>query len=201
VDKSDTAPAPLLIAGIDEVGRGCLAGPVIAAAVILPLEAIHRIPHLADSKTLTAKQRERLDIEIKEIAIAWSIGRADANEIDKINILNASLLAMERAFNGLNLAVKLALVDGNKAPNLPCETKAIVGGDATVEAISAASIIAKVHRDKEMLIANSLFPDYAFAIHKGYPTTLHLERLKNYGACQLHRKTFGPVKKILSLSD
>lgn len=201
MDKSDTAPAPLLIAGIDEVGRGCLAGPVIAAAVILPLEAIHRIPHLADSKTLTAKQRERLDIEIKEIAIAWSIGRADANEIDKINILNASLLAMERAFNGLNLAVKLALVDGNKAPNLPCETKAIVGGDATVEAISAASIIAKVHRDKEMLIANSLFPDYAFAIHKGYPTTLHLERLKNYGACQLHRKTFGPVKKILSLSD
>lgn len=201
MDKSDTAPAPLLIAGIDEVGRGCLAGPVIAAAVILPLEAIHRIPHLADSKTLTAKQRERLDIEIKEIAIAWSIGRADANEIDKINILNASLLAMERAFNGLNLAVKLALVDGNKAPNLPCETKAIVGGDATVEAISAASIIAKVHRDKEMLIANSLFPDYAFAMHKGYPTTLHLERLKNYGACQLHRKTFGPVKKILSLSD
>jgi len=200
VDKSDTAPAPLLIAGIDEVGRGCLAGPVIAAAVILPLEAIHRIPHLADSKTLTAKQRERLDIEIKEIAIAWSIGRADANEIDKINILNASLLAMERAFNGLNLAVKLALVDGNKAPNLPCETKAIVGGDATVEAISAASIIAKVHRDKEMLIANSLFPDYAFAMHKGYPTTLHLERLKNYGPCQLHRKTFGPVKKILSLS-
>lgn len=200
MDKSDTAPAPLLIAGIDEVGRGCLAGPVIAAAVILPLEAIHRIPHLADSKTLTAKQRERLDIEIKEIAIAWSIGRADANEIDKINILNASLLAMERAFNGLNLAVKLALVDGNKAPNLPCETKAIVGGDATVEAISAASIIAKVHRDKEMLIANSLFPDYAFAMHKGYPTTLHLERLKNYGPCQLHRKTFGPVKKILSLS-
>ena len=107
---------------------------------------------------------------------------------------------MERAFNGLNLAVNLALVDGNKAPNLPCETKAIVGGDAKVEAISAASIIAKVHRDKEMLIANSLFPDYAFAIHKGYPTTLHLERLKNYGPCQLHRKTFGPVKKILSLS-
>lgn len=200
MDKSDTAPATLLIAGIDEVGRGCLAGPVIAAAVILPLDAIHRIPHLADSKTLTAKQRERLDVEIKEIAIAWSIGRADANEIDKINILNASLLAMERAFNGLNLAVNLALVDGNKAPNLPCETKAIVGGDAKVEAISAASIIAKVHRDKEMLIANSLFPDYAFAIHKGYPTTLHLERLKNYGPCQLHRKTFGPVKKILSLS-
>ncbi len=184
----------ILIAGIDEAGRGPLAGPVIAAAVILNPDA--PILGLADSKKLTEKQREYLFKLIQEQALAWSIGRAEADEIDKVNILQATFLAMQRAVAGLHLVPQLALVDGNQDPKLFCPTKTIVNGDRTEPAISAASIIAKVTRDREMVLLDQQFPQYGFAQHKGYPTKNHVQALKKFGPCVLHRRSYAPVAEV-----
>lgn len=185
----------LLIAGVDEVGRGPLAGPVVAAAVILDPQ--RPIAGLADSKTLTEKRREVLAELIREQALCWSLGRAEVEEIDRLNILQASLLAMRRAVESLHLAAGHALVDGNRCPQLPCSAEAIVGGDKSVPEISAASIIAKVARDHEMIRLDRQFPGYGFARHKGYPTQTHIEALKRKGATAIHRRTFRPVRKVL----
>ncbi len=187
---------PYLIAGVDEVGRGPLAGPVVAAAVIL--DPARPIPGLADSKKLTEKRRELLSGQIREQALAWSLGRAEVEEIDRINILQASLLAMQRAVEGLSVAPHKALVDGNKLPRLACLAQAIVGGDSSVEAISAASIIAKVARDRELVGLDSQYPGYGLAKHKGYPTKFHMEALRNLGVTPIHRRSFGPVKRLLN---
>jgi len=184
-----------LICGVDEVGRGPLAGAVVAAAVILDPEK--PIAGLADSKKLTEKKREALFIEIREKALAWSLGRAEIEEIDQLNILHASLLAMRRAVEGLPVAADHALIDGNKLPELPCSAEAIVGGDGSEPCISAASIIAKVTRDREMVALDAEYPGYGFAKHKGYPTKFHMEALKNQGVTPVHRRTFGPVKRLL----
>lgn len=186
-------------AGFDEVGRGCLAGSVIAAAVILPDD--HAILGLTDSKKLSPRKREALAEEIREKAIAYALGRAEPSEIDRINILNASLLAMERAFKALPIKPEVALVDGNRAPKLPIETRTLVGGDGLEPSISAASILAKVERDLEMTLADSLFPGYGFKVHKGYPTPLHQNALKALGPSPLHRKSFGPVRAVLEGGD
>lgn len=183
-------------AGVDEAGRGPLAGPVIAAAVILNSE--NPIDGLADSKILTEKKREELFILIQERAIAWSVGRADVHEIDEINILHATMLAMKRALDGLKVIPGFALIDGNRSPKeLSCNSKAIVQGDATEPAISAASIIAKVTRDREMCELHKQYPHYGFAQHKGYSTKLHLAALAQHGICPLHRRSFAPVAKYL----
>ena len=192
---STTTITTTLIAGIDEVGRGPLAGPVVAAAVILDPD--NPIAGLTDSKKLSERQRERLAIEIKSKALAWSLGRAEVEEIDDINILQASLLAMTRAVEGLSLAPEHALVDGNKLPKLPCTGEAIVKGDLTVPVISAASIIAKVARDNEMVELDQKYPGYGLAGHKGYPTKQHCEALQSLGVTEIHRRTFGPVRKVL----
>lgn len=185
-----------LVAGVDEVGRGPLAGPVVAAAVILdpgtPIEG------LADSKALTEKARLRLDQTIRESALDWAIGRAEVEEIDQINILQASLLAMRRAVESLNTQPAHALVDGNRCPDLSCSCEAIIKGDQTVQVISAASIIAKVARDREMVEMDALYPGYGFLSHKGYPTKLHMASLRELGVSPIHRKSFGPVKKALA---
>lgn len=181
-----------LIAGVDEAGRGPLAGPVIAAAVILSSK---NIPGLADSKTLTEKQRETLFPLIYEHAIAVGVGRAEPEEIDRINILQATMLAMQRAVEGLSLYPHLALIDGNRCPTLRCETIAIIRGDQTESAISAASIIAKVTRDREMVWLDQQFPQYGFAQHKGYGTEMHLSALKRHGPCILHRRSFAPLRE------
>ncbi len=187
---------PYLIAGVDEVGRGPLAGPVVAAAVIL--DPARPIAGLADSKKLTEKRRQLLSGQIREQAQAWSLGRAEVEEIDRINILQASLLAMQRAVEGLSVAPHKALVDGNKLPRLVCPAEAIVGGDSSVEAISAASIIAKVARDRELVELDSQYPGYGLAKHKGYPTKFHLEALQSLGVTPIHRRSFGPVKRLLN---
>jgi len=184
-----------LTAGVDEAGRGPLAGPVIAAAVILPVE--RGIAGLKDSKKLTAAARERLAVEIKAKALSWGIGRADISEIDEINILQASLLAMRRAVAALAIAPQLVLVDGDHCPELDCQVTAIVRGDQTVPAISAASILAKVSRDLEMIAMDRLYPCYGFAQHKGYPTRQHLQALAAHGICAIHRRSFGPVQRYL----
>lgn len=186
-----------LIAGLDEVGRGCIAGSVIAAAVLLPEDACP-LNGLADSKTLTPKRRTELAVRIETEAIAWAIGRAEVAEIDRLNILWASLLAMRRAYDSLSLKPDWAWVDGNRYPGLPCPGAPVVGGDRTVPAISAASILAKVYRDREMEIADRLFPGYGFAIHKGYPTPFHQNRLRQLGPSPLHRVSFGPVRKLMA---
>jgi ribonuclease HII len=186
-----------LVAGVDEVGRGPLAGPVIAAAVIL--DPSNPIVGLTDSKKLTEKKREALSIEIKSKALSYCIARSDPVEIDKVNILQASLIAMERAVIGLSVAPTFCLVDGNKLPNLPCPAKAIVKGDLTEAAISAASIIAKVARDHEMLEMDAEYPGYGFANHKGYPTKFHREAIQRLGVTPIHRMSFGPVKAQLEL--
>lgn len=188
---------PNRIAGIDEAGRGPLAGPVFAAAVILNPQ--HQIFGLADSKQLTAKRREYLYERICAESLAWAIGEASVEEIDTINILQASLLAMQRAVEKITPPPQLALVDGNKCPTLLCSVKAIVGGDRSIPCISAASIIAKVARDRKMLELDQQFPGYGFAIHKGYPTAVHLRNLEKFGPCPIHRQTFGPVKRLLTL--
>ena len=188
------------IAGFDEAGRGCLAGPVIAAAVILPNDA-SPIEGLTDSKKLSAKKRETLARMIEERAIAWSIGRADSPEIDRLNILQASMLAMQRAHASLKIPPDLALIDGNRCPNLPCPSRAIIGGDLSEPPISAASILAKVFRDREMTLADELFPGYGFAIHKGYPTKQHRSVLASLGPSPLHRLSFGPVLQLAGNSD
>ena len=184
-----------LTAGVDEAGRGPLAGPVIAAAVILPVE--RGIAGLKDSKQLTAAARERLAVEIKAKALSWGIGRADISEIDEINILQASLLAMRRAVAALAIAPQHVLVDGDHCPELDCQVTAIVRGDQTVPAISAASILAKVSRDLEMIATDRLYPGYGFAQHKGYPTRQHLQALAAHGICAIHRRSFGPVQRYL----
>lgn len=184
------------VAGVDEVGRGPLAGPVVAAAVILDPE--RPIEGLVDSKKISEKKRERLALEIREKALAWALGRAEVEEIDEINILQASLLAMQRAVEQLQPAPDRALIDGNRCPMLSCPAEAIIKGDETVEAISAASIIAKVARDQEMLALDADYPGYGLARHKGYPTKAHIEALQTLGVTQIHRRSFGPVKKLLA---
>ena len=184
------------IAGCDEVGRGPLAGAVIAAAVILPEK--YKIDHLADSKTLTTLQREKAYLQITEQAISYSIGRAEVLEIDTINILQASLLAMTRAINSLQIQPEFVLIDGNKIPkgmSIPAE--AVVQGDQLEHCISAASIIAKVTRDREMLELAKLYPEYGFATNKGYGTKEHLIALKQFGATVIHRRSFAPVREAI----
>lgn len=183
------------VAGVDEVGRGPLAGPVIAAAVILDDD--NPIEGLADSKILSAARREELALLIHARALCWALGRAEVEEIDRLNILQASLLAMQRAVFALTLFPELVLVDGNQAPRLHCSVRAIVRGDATVAAISAASIIAKVARDAEMCELDGYFPGYGFSRHKGYPTSIHLASLEKLGASPVHRRSFAPVRKLL----
>ena len=185
---------PGLIAGVDEVGRGPLAGDVVTAAVILGDD----IPlGLNDSKKLSERKREALAEEIKAKALAWSIARASVAEIDELNILQASLLAMKRAVDALEIKPELVLVDGNKLPKWRYEARAIVGGDGLEPAISAASILAKVQRDQEMVELGREFPEYGFEGHKGYPTKLHLEALRQHGVLHVHRQSFGPVRRLL----
>lgn len=185
----------LKIAGIDEVGRGPLAGPVFAAAVIL--DPTQPIAGLADSKALSEKQRNRLVPIIQEMALAWAIGRAEVDEIDRLNILQASFLAMQRAVNALTIKPEHALVDGNRCPVLPCTVQAIVQGDQTEPCIMAAAIIAKVARDQEMLAMDKSYPHYGFAQHKGYGTALHMAALQKQGVSPIHRRSFAPVRHIL----
>ncbi|MCF6281829.1 MAG: ribonuclease HII [Candidatus Polarisedimenticolaceae bacterium] len=183
------------VAGVDEVGRGPLAGAVVAAAVIL--DPTRPIEGLADSKKLTEKRREKLAIEIRERALCWALGRAEVEEIDQINILHASMLAMKRAVEALEIEADHALIDGNRCPDLSCSSEAIIGGDGLIESISAASIIAKVARDHEMIEMDRRYPGYGLAKHKGYPTKMHIEALQRLGISPIHRRSFGPVKKLL----
>jgi len=187
------------VAGVDEVGRGPLAGPVVAAAVILDPQ--RPIDGLADSKALSAARRDVLAVQIREQALAWAIGRAEHEEIDRINILQASLLAMRRAVLALSQTPDFALIDGNRCPPLPCPAQAIIRGDSSVAAISAASILAKVTRDAEMAQLDTLYPGYGFANHKGYPTKTHIAALASLGVTPIHRRSFGPVKKVLQDVD
>ncbi|MDD2609102.1 MAG: ribonuclease HII [Giesbergeria sp.] len=182
-----------LVAGVDEAGRGPLAGPVVAAAVIL--DELYPIDGLADSKKLTATRREALFDEIRAKALCCSIAQASVEEIDRLNILQATLLAMRRAVLGLRLKPAMALVDGNRLPRLDMPAEAIVKGDALVPAISAASILAKVYRDRWCVQADVQYPDYGFALHKGYGTVAHLAALQQHGPCPLHRQSFAPVAK------
>jgi ribonuclease HII len=184
-----------LIAGVDEVGRGPLIGAVVTAAVILDPQ--QPIIGLADSKKLSEKKRLLLAEEIKQKALAWAFGRAEAEEIDQLNILQASLLAMQRAVEALTIQPQLVLVDGNKLPKLAIPAQAIVKGDSLVAEISAASILAKVARDQEMALLDQQYPHYGFAQHKGYPTALHLEKLNEYGVLPQHRRSFAPVRKLI----
>ena len=181
----------ILIAGIDEAGRGPLAGPVVAAAVIL--DPKRQIRGLADSKVLTPERREELAIKIRERAIAWSTGQADVGEIDTINILQATMLAMCRAVAALGVLPEEALVDGDRCPALTCRVRAIIKGDRDVKAISAASIIAKTTRDAMLREFDKLYPVYGFAQHKGYATPEHLAALNTHGPCAIHRRSFAPV--------
>ncbi len=190
-----SAGAPGLIAGVDEAGRGPLAGPVVAAAVIL--DELHPIKGLNDSKKLGPRNRERLFDEIRAKALCCSIAQASVEEIDTLNILQATLLAMRRAVDGLRLRPHKVLVDGNRLPVLTMPAEAIVKGDARVKAIAAASILAKVQRDRLCLALHELHPQYGFDGHKGYPTAAHLAALREYGACPQHRRSFGPVRSVL----
>ena len=185
----------VLVAGVDEAGRGPLAGPVTAAAVVL--DPARQIPGLADSKRLTRQRRELLDRQIRDRALAFAVASATADEIDRINILQASLLAMKRAVGLLGIAPTRVLVDGNRCPELGCPAEPVVGGDASVPVISAASILAKVARDNEMLVLDNRFPGYGFARHKGYPTREHLAALRELGPCEQHRRSFRPVRELL----
>jgi ribonuclease HII len=183
------------IAGVDEVGRGPLAGDVVACAVILPTD--HNLVGLTDSKQLNARRREALFEQIHQCAVSISLGRASVAEIDRINIGQASLLAMQRAVLGLSLAPDHVLVDGLYCPEVPYPTQAVIKGDQTIPAISAASIIAKVTRDREMQALDSQYPGYGFASHKGYPTAQHLQALTQLGVTPLHRQSFAPVRRLL----
>lgn len=182
------------MAGVDEVGRGPLAGPVVAAAVILDPNA--SIAGIRDSKMLSPKRREELAIFIQERSLAWAIGRAEVEEIDTLNILQATLLAMHRAVLSLSVTPHRVLVDGKQTPSLPFEMQAIIQGDKTIPVIGAASILAKVTRDAEMVALDRCYPQYGFAKHKGYPTRAHIQALRKYGACPIHRLTFGPVRAV-----
>lgn len=189
----------LIIAGVDEAGRGPLAGPVIAGAVILNPE--RPIQGLMDSKKLSEKRRDELYDQIIQHSLAWAVGRASVEEIDEINILQASLLAMRRAVMALSIAPDSALIDGNFCPKLNCKAQAIIRGDQTEPTISAASIIAKVTRDREMILLDKKYPSYGFAKHKGYGTAAHLKAIKSLGACEIHRRSFSPVAKVLGLVE
>lgn len=202
-------PIAYCIAGVDEVGRGPLVGDVVTAAVILDPD--NPIEGLMDSKKLSEKKRALLSVEIKEKAVAWSIGRASPQEIDTLNILHATMLAMQRAVSGLNVEPDCVLVDGNRCPTFlssvndeqqesaKIASQAVVKGDARVAEISAASIIAKVARDNEMIALDKLHPEYGFAKHKGYPTKLHLEKIIEHGVLDCYRQSFKPVARVLGL--
>jgi ribonuclease HII len=189
-----TYPDATLIAGVDEVGRGPLCGDVVTAAVIL--DPNKPIKGLTDSKKLTEKKREQLFDIIKQDALAWNIARASVDEIDKLNILHATMLAMQRAVSGLTIKPNFVLVDGNRCPDFGIETKAVIKGDLLVAEISAASILAKVTRDREMVELDKLYPQYGLAKHKGYPTKAHLAAIKEHGINHLYRKSFAPVKRL-----
>jgi ribonuclease HII len=182
------------VCGVDEAGRGPLAGAVVAAAVIL--HPTRPIAGLADSKKLSAQKREQLALKIKQQAWAWAVAEASVEEIDRLNILQASLLAMKRAVMSLSLAPDQVLVDGNQLPDLPYTLRAIVGGDASQPSISAASILAKTTRDAALIELDQRYPDYGFALHKGYPTAQHLQALRQFGVLPVHRKSFAPVAKL-----
>ncbi|EJD0684713.1 ribonuclease HII [Vibrio parahaemolyticus] len=186
-----------LIAGVDEVGRGPLVGDVVTAAVIL--DPNNPIEGLNDSKKLSEKKRLALLPEIKEKALAWAVGRCSPEEIDELNILQATMVAMQRAIAGLKVQPDLVLIDGNRCPELPMDSQAVVKGDLRVAEISAASIIAKVVRDQEMEELDKQYPQFGFAKHKGYPTKAHFEAIKQHGVISEHRKSFKPVKKALGL--
>lgn len=189
-----------LVAGVDEAGRGPLAGAVVAAAVIL--DNARPIAGLTDSKILSAGKRAELEDEIKRKALAWAVADASIEEIDQFNILQASLMAMKRAVLRLQATPDLVLIDGNHLPDLPrFEARAIIKGDLSQPCISAASILAKEHRDRQMMVLDRRYPQYQFARHKGYPTRLHRELLKQYGACAAHRRSFRPVREVLSESN
>lgn len=197
--------ADIFLAGVDEAGRGPLAGPVVAAAVIL--DPARPVTGLADSKSLSEKTRERLAAQIRSRALAWALGMAEVQEIDRFNILQATLQAMQRAVESLTVRPQHVLIDGKFCPSLEYTATAIVRGDKKVAQISAASILAKVGRDQEMRNLDSLYPQYGFARHKGYPTTAHLAALRRHGPCPCHRQSFAPVRALLqprrelSLSD
>ena len=194
----DFALVESLVAGVDEVGRGPLCGPVVTAAVIL--DPARPILGLNDSKKLSEARREALFIEIQEKAIAWCIARAEAEEIDELNILHATMLAMQRAVQGLHTTPRLALIDGNRCPQLAVPAEAVVKGDSRVPAIAAASILAKVSRDREMAELDQRYPGYGMAGHKGYPTAQHLAALKLLGPTPIHRRSFAPVRALLDNS-
>ena len=185
----------LMVAGVDEAGRGPLAGPVFAAAVVL--DPMRPITGLADSKILSESKRDSLYIIIKESALSWSIAQASVEEIDGLNILQATMLAMQRAVEGLPIQPDEVLVDGNRIPALSMPAQAIVKGDSKVQAISAASILAKVARDKLMVDYHQQYPDFAFHVHKGYGTKQHLAEIERFGFLNIHRRTFNPVKSML----
>jgi ribonuclease HII len=184
-----------LVCGIDEAGRGPLAGPVVAAAVILDPD--NPIAGLNDSKKLSARRRERLALEIRAKALAWAVAEASVEEIDRINILQASLLAMQRAVERLSVRPSHALVDGNRCPELACTSEAIIGGDGKVASIAAASILAKTVRDAGMLELHVQYPDYGFDRHMGYPTAVHLKALCEHGVTPAHRRSYAPVARLL----
>ncbi|MHA2827029.1 ribonuclease HII [Vibrio harveyi] len=188
-----------LVAGVDEVGRGPLVGDVVTAAVIL--DPNNPIEGLNDSKKLSEKKRMALLPEIKEKALAWSVGRCSPEEIDELNILQATMVAMQRAIAGLEVQPDLALIDGNRCPQLPMDSQAVVKGDLRVAEISAASIIAKVVRDQEMEELDKQYPQFGFAKHKGYPTKAHFEAIEQHGVINEHRKSFKPVKKALGIEE
>jgi len=191
-------PAPFLEAGVDEAGRGPLAGPVVVAAVILPES--YDLEFLDDSKRLSVRKREWLAPRIEAQAVAFSVVSVEAGEIDRINILQATLNGMQRAVQTLEPAPDSVLVDGNHAPRLSCEVRSIIGGDGLVPSISAASILAKVYRDRTMQAMHRMYPGYGFDRHKGYPTAFHLEQLQALGPCPIHRTSFAPVRRVLGHS-
>jgi ribonuclease HII len=184
-----------LVAGVDEAGRGPLAGPVVAAAVVLPVQ--FTLPGLTDSKRLSEVKRQSLEIAIKEIAIDWSVAEASIEEIDDLNILQATMLAMQRAVAGLKISPQKVLVDGNHCPIVPQVVECIVKGDLSEPCISAASILAKQARDRMMMALDILYPQYGFARHKAYPTAIHRQALIDFGACPAHRRSFKPVREAL----
>jgi len=186
-----------LVCGVDEAGRGPLAGPVVAAAVIL--DPNNPIDGLNDSKKLSARRRERLKAEICAKALAWAVAEASVEEIDTINILHASMLAMQRAVDALSVRPIRALIDGNRCPKLACEVEAVVGGDGKIEAIAAASILAKTTRDAGMSNLHLCYPQYGFDRHMGYPTALHLRALQEHGPSPVHRRSFSPVRQLVLL--
>lgn len=186
-----------IVCGVDEAGRGPLAGPVVAAAVIL--DPARPIAGLDDSKALSAKKREALYAEIVAHSLAWCVASASVEEIDTINILHATMLAMRRAVEGLSVAPTLAKIDGNRCPTLTIRSEAIVGGDALVPSISAASIIAKVTRDRLLVDLHATFPLYGFDVHAGYGTPKHLAALREHGPCEHHRRSFAPVRAALDI--